>query len=262
MKLASYNYRQGTDPVLNFHFSGLVRTLTLIILVVALLPLQSHAETITVVTDTWENYTNPDGTGFYLDVLREVFPASRYSLQVEYLPYKRTITMVEQGKADITTGVSVGDIQDELIAMEYIEQDAVDLVVSVEMAQHWQGLQSLENKKVVAKIGYNFADFFDVPVLYSEKPILLGMMKMLGAHRVDGVLDYKNDIKKMWGQAGLGDDYVVIESVIVQKAYYAFSGNNPALKARFMHVFPRLVQSGKILEIGLKYGLDGKKLPQ
>ncbi len=230
--------------------------------VLALLPLQSHAEDITVVTDIWEDYTNTNGTGFYLDVLRQVFPPPGYKLVIQYVPYKRSLHLVKQGVADITTGVNAGDMEEKFLALEFVEKDSVDMLVKNELAENWQGLKSLKDKNVVAKIGYNFGSVFEVPVHYEEKTQLLGMMKMLGAGRVDAVLDYKSDIKKLWDKSGLGDNYSIIERVIEKNAYYAFSDRNPAFKEHFLKVFPPLVQSGKILEIGLQYGIEARDLPQ
>jgi hypothetical protein len=225
-------------------------------------PFQSQAEDITVVTDIWEDYTNEDETGFYLDVLREVFPFPQYNLIIQYLPYKRAIYMVEQGEADITTGVNPGDMPDKYLAMEYVEKDTVDMLVKKELAENWQGLKSLKNKYVVAKIGYNFENFFEVPVHYKEKTQLLNMMKMLRAGRVDAVLDYKNDLEKLWDKAELTDDYVIVERVIVNDAYYAFADRSLALKKHFLEVYPALVKSEKIFKIGLQYGVENRNLPR
>lgn len=233
-----------------------------VFLTLSIFPSQSWAEDITVVTDMWEDYTNEDGTGFYLDVLREVFPSPQYHLIVQYLPYKRAISMIEKGEADITAGVNPGDMPDKYLAMEYVEKDSVDMLVKKEFAENWQGLQSLKNKYVVAKIGYNFEDVFEVPVYYKEKAHLFAMMKMLKAGRVDAVLDYKNDLKKLWDKSGLNDDYVIVERVIVKNAYYAFADRSHALKKHFLEVYPALVKSKKILEIGLQYGVEARSLPQ
>lgn len=42
---------------------------------------------VNVVTSTWEGYANPDGTGYYFDILQRVFPASQWQLNVLLLEH-------------------------------------------------------------------------------------------------------------------------------------------------------------------------------
>ena len=232
-------------------------------MVITLLSVQCYAKDVVVATDTWENYTNEDGTGYYLDVLRAVFPAPEYKLKIKRFPYKRALHNVEHDKADITLGVCQGDMPDKFLAMKYIDIDSVDLLVNKEISDNWQGLKSLKDKKVVAKIGYGFDAFFEVPINYTEKAHLLGMMKMLGAGRVDAVLDYKEGLEGNWEKSKLGKNkYSIVEGVISSKTYFAFATKSQDLKNHFLKVFPSLVKSGKILEIGKKYNIPTNKLPQ
>ncbi len=226
-----------------------------------LFPIKSFAVDVMVTTDYWENYTNKDGTGFYLDVLKEAFPSSQYNLIIKHMPYKRTLDMVEKGKSDIALGVYSGDMSDDkYLAMKYIEIDEVDLLLKKDLAKGFKDLNSLKGKNVVAKIGYAFDGYFDVPVNYKEKPQLLGMMKMLKAGRVDAVLDYYDDMKNNWDKAGLDDSYTIVRAVIINKAYFAFADKSKGLKDHFLKVYPGLVKSGKIIELGKKYGIPESRL--
>ncbi len=223
---------------------------------------QAHAKDITVVVDTWESYSNTDDTGYYLDILQAVFPTPDYTLSISHVPYKRALLMVIQGKADLTVGVAPGDMPGKFIVDQYLEVEKVAVVVKRETAARWQGLQSLKNKVVVAKIGYEFSGNFTVPIYYSEKSSLLSMLKMLAAGRVDAVLDYAEDIKKEWARAGLNDNFTILESVISNKVYPAFNTERQDLRIHFEKTFQMLVKAGTIRSIGIKYGLDPENLPQ
>ncbi|GAA5131475.1 substrate-binding periplasmic protein [Thalassotalea piscium] len=60
-------------------------------------------------TDTWINFTNKDGTGFYHEVMAKVFEGSAYNLTVEYLPWKRSLFYVKTNKANVSGALPKND---------------------------------------------------------------------------------------------------------------------------------------------------------
>ncbi len=62
---------------------------------------------------------------------------------------------------------------ERFIAGQYLETDRIDAVISTQTASKWQGLRSLKNKIVVAKVGYGFENAFDVPIHYSKSVVSL-----------------------------------------------------------------------------------------
>lgn len=181
------------------------------------------SETIHVVTDHWSSYTEEDGTGYYFDVLRAVFPEPEYTLDLKIMPYARSIAMVTDGNADVVLGLYKGEIPDAQISRYVIERDLVDALVSPALAATWKDVNSLAGKNVVAKIGYEFDAITDVKMDYSEKANLLSMLKMLGAGRVDAVLDYEADITPALEEAGLGPEFKIINAVIGSDIFFGFS---------------------------------------
>jgi len=99
-------------------------------------------------------------------------------------------------------------------------------------------------------------------VNYSEKSDLLSMLKMLRRGRADVVLDYELDIKPLLKEAGLGDDYVFINSVIVNNIHFCFAKKNKELKNYFDEKFKILFQSGKIRELMIKNIGSDNRLPK
>jgi len=182
-------------------------------------------------------------------------------LNINYVPFRRSLRMVEAAQADIVLGVNSTDIDADLIANPVVENDAVDLLLHKELARNWQGLRSLEYKKIAAKRGYGFDVHFNFPIDYHENNTLLGMMKMLSVGRIDAILDYEADIKNMWKESGLDEDFIIIKAVLVSKAFFAFSRDQQGLKKHFEEKFPELLQSGKIYEIGKLYGIEESQLP-
>jgi ABC-type amino acid transport substrate-binding protein len=65
----------------------------------------AKTDTIRWVTESWQNYTNKDGSGLYHDIVRTIFVDQR--IEVIYMPWKRTLLEVKNGTADMTGATSV-----------------------------------------------------------------------------------------------------------------------------------------------------------
>lgn len=222
----------------------------ILIVMLGLLMMNSlKAEQIVVVTDEWEGYTSKDGEGYYIDILRQIYNQPEDDLKVVIVPYARSIGMVMSGKADIVLGIYRGEMADKHLALYVVEQDLVDIVVSKETAQVWDGMKTLEGQVVLAKIGYAFDDITDVKMKYAEKSSLEGMVKMLSVGRAVGVLDYQADLLPLVKKEGLDKrGYTIIQSVLSSPIYFGFADNSKAevLKTRFENGFKDLYSSGEI----------------
>ncbi len=238
------------------------KTLSTLILLVILAPF-SHAQDINVYTDEWEGYTSRDGSGYYLDIINTIYPAPDYTVKINFVPFARSLEMVNTGKADIVLGVYKGDIDEKLISSkQYVEIDEVDLLAHKSFAKTWQGLTSLTNKRVVAKIGFDFNNVIEQPMKYSETTSLVGMMKMLKAKRTDAVIDYRADIKKSWEKADMNDDYVIINAIVTNETFFGFSAQSGKLRSRFESELQVLIKSGKLREIAKKHQLSESNIPK
>lgn len=213
------------------------------------------AETLKIVADTWDGYTNPDGTGYYNDIVNAVFKPLGYTLQIKNLPYSRAIRMVESGDADIALGIYATDLPPEYVAQDYIvEQDAVDVAVLPEKFPDWQGVASLQGKTVVARIDYGYDQLFGPGVQYSEKPSLSGMLQMLMKGRVDAVADYEADIRVAETEGKLKPTYVIKKAVVKNPVYFGFGISAKAKKARAEYEvrMKQMISSGELKALYLK----------
>ncbi|MCJ8318608.1 MAG: transporter substrate-binding domain-containing protein [Colwellia sp.] len=59
-------------------------------------------EPVIWVTESWQNFTETDGSGLYHEIMVAVFETTDYELEVEYAPWKRSLFKVENLDADIT----------------------------------------------------------------------------------------------------------------------------------------------------------------
>lgn len=53
-------------------------------------------------TDVWEGFTNKNGTGFYHELMTQLFSDSQYQLTVSYFPWKRSLMYLEKDAIDMT----------------------------------------------------------------------------------------------------------------------------------------------------------------
>jgi ABC-type amino acid transport substrate-binding protein len=67
----------------------------------------ANAETIRWVTESWQNYTNKDGSGLYNDIVKAVF--AEHKLEIINMPWKRSLLEVKNGTADMTGATSFVD---------------------------------------------------------------------------------------------------------------------------------------------------------
>jgi ABC-type amino acid transport substrate-binding protein len=201
-----------------------MKSLNLLLLSAALtLSAASFSATqITIATDVWEGFSNEDGTGYYTDVFKAIYEPKGIAVVVKYLPYKRARDMLESGNVDVMLGPYKGEQVDGNYSAHPLEMDVVDAAVTPAMAASWQGIESLEGKKVGAISGNEFDQYASVKMQYREVSNLKSLLKMLNHGRIDAVLDYEADIVSM--QQKLGDEvsYVIEKGVMKNSGYAVF----------------------------------------
>ncbi len=226
-----------------------MKRLSMLILTILLYGTVAFSEDVTVATDKWKNYTSKDGEGFYCELLKEIFKLPKYKLKFKIVPYKRSVALINKNKVDIILGAYAQDVPKNSLLSYPIETDFVDVIVGPEIAKNWKGLNSLKNKKVVAKLGYGFEPYLKKPVKYEEKPNLLSMLKMLKKGKIDAVLDYKADINELRKKARLGKNFKIFSKVISSKVYFVFAKNRKKLQTYFNMKFKKMYQTGELSKL-------------
>lgn len=231
---------------------------------VLLLSPAAWSETLTLAADTWDGYTNPDGTGYYYEIADKVFKPLGYTLERKNLPYSRVIHLIEAGEIDVALGIYPTDLPPEYVASKVIvEQDAVDVVILPERFPDWQGLSSLQGKSVVARIDYGYDRLLGPGVNYSEKPSLSGMLQMLMVGRVDAVADYEADIHAAEKEHNLKPTYVIKKGVMKNPICFGFGLSPKAQKARaeFETRMAEMIANGELKAMYLKLGVGLDNFP-
>lgn len=210
------------------------------------------SEEILVVTESWESYSSADNGGYYIDVLNEVFKDSDYTVKLDYIPFARSVKLVENGMADIVLGVYKSDIKNAIFTDSAIELEAVDLFILKENSNTINSLSDLTNKTITAKLGYCFDKVIKNDFNYVEKTNRDIMLKMLKTKRVDAILDYELQMKPHLNKLHFNNDIICKKSIFTKDVFFAFSNDNKKLKKYFDKKFLNLYISGELKTIMLK----------
>ncbi|GAD00339.1 substrate-binding periplasmic protein [Agarivorans albus] len=212
----------------------------------------ADSNSIKVATDEWLNYSNKDQSGYYFGLLQRVFP--NYSYNVQFMPYLRSIAMLDQQQVDIVFGGAADDFARANCSTFPIEIDRSDMLISPELARHYHSPQDLIGKQVVSQLGYDWQDLLPEGVNYREYASLEQMIKLLHHKRVDAVLNYQEDINYLLEQKPeLAGDYVLVKNVLHYSSTFCFSANPRGryLQTRFDKTIPMLVSSGELKQLML-----------
>lgn len=219
----------------------------------------ANAETIRWVTESWQNYTNEDGSGLYNDILRAVF--AEYQLETVYIPWKRALLEVKNGSADITGATSAVN---GYSSSHYPILSAPTSILYKKSDVNYTNLASLENY-----VGVWAGPYEDELFQGIDKSFFNGFSvqerdtayKLLLSGRADYFLDTRA-LQQAWlasqelTSAGKfkAEDYVIV-NVSRLNLYMIFTDNERGgkLKEIFDHGIDKLKQQGELRKIYEKY---------
>nr|WP_246033174.1 transporter substrate-binding domain-containing protein [Shewanella canadensis] len=251
-----------------------MKILTLMMSLICLLLLPSHLlanpvqlvegpSVVTISTDSWLGYTNRDGSGYYFDILKRVFPKPEWQLKIEMVPFSRVRYLIDHDRVNMALGFYSGDTTRALYSKYPVEVDSVDAAITPELAVIWQGVESLRLKKVQALLAYRYDEFISVPMYYEESSNLLEMLNRVNRGQVDAVLDYKPTMLSMAPQLQQLRQFVIVENVFRTEIYFVFSDNDKGakLKLHFDTELKKLIDNGELDELFRHYvGPDAQRL--
>ncbi|MFT5234819.1 MAG: polar amino acid transport system substrate-binding protein [Shewanella sp.] len=228
-------------------------------------PIQSISapQTIHIVTESWLGYTNEDGTGFYFDILKQIFPEENWLVKIDIAPFSRVRYLLNHERADMALGFYAGDKIKAIYSEQPVEVDSVDIALTPEMAENWNGLESLSLKKVQAMLKYRYDEFINVSMYYEESSSLLEMLDRVNRGHIDAVLDYKPTMLAKVANLSQPRQFVIIENVFRAEIYFVFALNAKGrqLKAHFDIELQKMSDSGELDRLFRQYvGPDANRL--
>ncbi|AQS35395.1 amino acid ABC transporter substrate-binding protein, PAAT family [Shewanella psychrophila] len=237
----------------------------LILIVLSAIPINGLTEPtrIHIVTENWVGYTNHDGSGYYFDIVRRIFPAEEWQLKIDIVPFSRVRYLLHYNKADMALGFYPDDKTRSIYSDIPIEVDTVDVAITPELAALWQGIDSLAQKKVQALLDYRFDELIPVPMYYEESVNLLDLLNRVNQGKIDAVLDYKPAMLTKVGDLNQPKQFVILEDVFRLEVYFVFSQTEKgeSLKMHFDRELQKLIDSGELDRLFRHYvGEDAERL--
>lgn len=222
-------------------------------------PAVANAETVNWVTESWQDYTDEDGSGLYHDIVKAVF--ADHQLVITYMPWKRALLEVKNGTADITGATSV---KSDYITPRYAILAPPVSILFNKKNMSYTNLASLTNyagvwpepyeDELIADANRDFIKGFSVQERQTA-------YKMLISGRADYFLDTKalhqawlEQLKNEPQDGALASDYQ-LEDVSRLRLYMVFSKNERGqhLNDIFEQGMAKLIQNGQLSKIYKKY---------
>ena len=226
----------------------------LILLLLNSIAICKNNETISIVSESWEDATNEDGTGFYWDLTRLVFGKSNIEVKHKIYPYKRGVSLTRKGVVDGWIG-SYKNEQDFAISPErHIDEDHVYCLCKKE---NFTGdtLALLKNKKVAWMKGYNYEKYIHVPMDEYHITDRISGIKMLKTDRIDGILDAKPELECALKRGKFNTNNFTTIKIVELKLYMAFA--NTKSGRRLAQIWDKniqlLIDSGELKAFYEKY---------
>ena len=213
---------------------------------------------IRIVTPSWNTLTNEDGTGLYFDLMRKVFEPAGIKMKYEIVPWKRAKDMIQAGVADALLAAYLTKDDPNFIYPEHPMDVDYTVAVFKKGEMTWDGRKSLEGKTAVWKRGYNYQNYLDVKMDWSEIDSTDQGFNMVEKDRVDAYLDIKPTIDGYMKEHPDETSQLQVETAFTINTYPRFGNNSRSRK--LIDIYDKrmaeLKDSGELAEVFKKWGMD------
>lgn len=211
----------------------------------------------------WEDLTNADGTGLFIEVVEQAFAESGITVERIYMPWRRALHTVEQGDADFAGGL---ERTDKFLQSRYPINEIIESAFFHENTiPDWSGMESLRNLRGAWAIGY--LDAFPAsirPLLTGEDVPRASALQMVIQGRADYYLDNLLQMRKTLARAEQSGSiqanmtHYRIETIMQVPLYLSFThGDRGAeIKQAYDDGIEALLRSGQLEQIYQKWGIN------
>lgn len=219
----------------------------------------TKAETLRLVGEVYPPGTNADGSGQQFEIVKAVFEALGFQVNIEVYPYKRAIKLVEIGQADMMVGMlKDSDLQ---LNYSYYPHDVDNLLAIYPRVSktQWQGSSSLKNKHLTMLLGLSEPFKKSLPnyeFQVSEVNSHPQALKKLFYGRTDFIIDSEGTFLLLYEQRHRDNLYTQLVGAI--EIYAAFSKSDRGKKAKILwdEKFEQFIQTKAAEKIYQKWGMD------
>ncbi len=221
----------------------------------------SVPNSIKITTESWELYTNTDGSGLFLDITRAIYEPRGIRIDVEFVPYKRALHSLEHGNADAMYGTYSTEKEGKAYLFTPqvpIDKERTVAIFDRDSQADWQGQTSLAKAQLAWVRGYDYHESLEVEVSdFVEVTDSKQGLTMLSAGRFDFFIDHSGALQDTISRISFDASAYRIETVFEENVYMAFATTDRGrhLAQVFDEGMQGLIDSGKLREIFNRYEL-------
>ncbi|NVK26272.1 MAG: transporter substrate-binding domain-containing protein [Gammaproteobacteria bacterium] len=208
-------------------------------------------------TDVWDGFTNTDGTGFYHALIPKIFPSPDYSIEINYLPWKRSLLYLESGKVHMSGALPATNTF-------YLSEAPVltETLFAVYVDKSEQECCDFTNKIGSYRNGYE-NEIFNRAFPDNDNAVSVSSgsegIKLLLRGKVDYFVDIGSVLERLILDFPAD---LKLQAVGSYPLYWAFNKtlHGQDLKRHFDKKIKELRQSGQLEDLYLSYGLTPPKI--
>ncbi|KRW57838.1 substrate-binding periplasmic protein [Pseudomonas sp. TTU2014-080ASC] len=161
---------------------------------------------ITVASENWTHYTQPDGEGLAWDILRLVYAPAGIELVIHSVPYTRASGLARRGEVDAFAGSYYYEVRQGIFyPQNHYDQDLV-AALSLKEAPVPQ-IQTLQDYRLAWLHGYQFHRYLPTSRNYREISRTSNVLSMLQLRHADYYLDDLTELQQVLMQTTDRDNY-------------------------------------------------------
>ncbi|WP_027709492.1 transporter substrate-binding domain-containing protein [Zooshikella ganghwensis] len=222
-------------------------------------PENTTKPSINIATVHWPGYTNKDGSGLYLTILKSIFDEKVVTLDISLMPYRRARYSVETLQNDIFLVESEFTRSFTLI-YSHIPIDIGNVDYFHSQDTFFSDATSFSGKTLGWVKGYEFQKKISLPEshynTFHVNDVLQGV-KMLTQGRLDYFIDYDEGIKQTAHQNNIDIKNFTFTQGFQEVYLVGFSSDTKGRKLRVMYNngMKMLFSSGQLENILFEYGV-------
>lgn len=154
------------------------------------------AKNINLVSDVWEEYTQADGSGLAWDILRAVYEPVGVELNIQTMPYTRSIGLVQRGEADAWVGSYLNEVQQGVFYPHWY-YDADQITALSTLNTPVPNMQTISQYRLVWVRGYAYQQYLPNLTRFREVQRRKGILEMLDFGRADFYIDARTEVEQL-----------------------------------------------------------------
>ncbi|PTS85981.1 ABC transporter substrate-binding protein [Pseudomonas sp. HMWF032] len=165
-------------------------------LVLSVVSSLAHAATPTsvqIAAEAWPEHTQADGRGLAWEIFRQVFEPAGVQLNIQSVPYTRSIGLVQRGEADAWAGSYHNEVQQGVFYPRW-HYDADQISALGLRTQARPTLDTLDQYRLIWVRGYEYQRYLPKVGEYREVIRRGGILGMLDQHHADFYIDAVTEV--------------------------------------------------------------------